>query len=178
VPRAAIIGVAAIAIAAAAFVGWRALGSRAPGPERMAVMPIQDLSGSDGVFVDAMHDQLIIALGQVEGASVVARTAVMHYRAEPKPMRTVAQELGVGSILESTVFRAGDRMRINVQLVEPQSIRQLWSQSYEINISDVFAAQFRRQADRGRDQGAVIHPTGNSNSASRLAPLAVFCAAR
>ena len=163
VPRAAIVGVAAVVIAAAAFGGWRLIGGRAPGPERMAVMPIQDLSGSDAVFVDAMHDQLIIAIGQVAGASVVARTAVMQYRAEPKPMRDVAQELGVGSILESTVFRAGDRMRINVQLVEPQSIRQLWSQSYEINVSDVFAAQDSvvRQIAAGI-QGAVIHPTGNS----------------
>lgn len=161
--RAAAMGIGAVVVAAAAYGAWSMLGNRAIGPERMAVMPIQDLSGSDGVFVDAMHDQLIVALGQVVGASVVARTAVMQYRSEPKPMRDVAAELGVGAIVESTVFRAGDRMRINVQLVEPQTIRQLWSNSYEIDVSDVFAAQDSvvRQIAAGI-RGAVITPTGNS----------------
>jgi len=75
----------------------------------------------------------------------------------------VAQELGVGSILEGTVVRVGDRMRINVQLVEPQAIRQLWSQSYELDVSDVLAAQDSvvKQIAAGI-QGAVITPTGNS----------------
>jgi serine/threonine-protein kinase len=161
--RTMLAGVAAATIAIAAYGGWRVLGARTPGPDHMAIMPIQDLSGADQVFVDAMHDQLIVALGQVPGASVSPRSAVMQYRSEPKPMRDVAAELGVGAILESTVFRAGDRMRINVQLVEPQSIRQLWSNSYEIDVSDVFAAQDSvvRQIAAGI-QGAVITPTGTS----------------
>jgi serine/threonine-protein kinase len=161
--RTMLVGVAAAAVAIAAYGGWRVLGARTPGPDHMAVMPIQDLSGADQVFVDAMHDQLIVALGQVPGASVSPRSAVMQYRSEPKPMREVAAELGVGAILESTVFRAGDRMRINVQLVEPQTIRQLWSNSYEIDVRDVFAAQDSvvRQIASGI-QGAVITPTGTS----------------
>jgi TolB-like protein len=161
--RSMLVGVLAAAVAIAGYGGWRVLGARTPGPDHMAVMPIQDLSGADQVFVDAMHDQLIVALGQVPGASVSPRSAVMQYRSEPKPMREVAAELGVGAILESTVFRAGDRMRINVQLVEPQTIRQLWSNSYEIDVRDVFAAQDSvvRQIASGI-QGAVITQTGTS----------------
>jgi adenylate cyclase len=56
-------------------------------------------------------------------------------------MAEIARDLKVGSILEGTVFRTGDRMRINVQLTEPRSIRQLWSHSYEINVRDVLGAQ-------------------------------------
>lgn len=162
-PRAATVGVAAaLVIAIAGYVGWRALVNRTAGADHVAVMPLQDLSGSDGVFADAMQDQIIVALGQVPGASVSPRSAVMQYRSEPKPMRDVAAELGVGAILEGTLFRAGDRMRINVQLVEPQSVRQLWSQSYELNVSDVLAAQDSvvKQIAAGI-QGAVITPTGN-----------------
>ena len=130
------------------------------GPERMAVLPIQDISAADAVFVDAMHDQLIVALAQTAGVSVVSRSAVMTYRTAPKPTAEVAQELKVGSVLEGTVFRAGDRMRINMQLVEPRTIAQLWSHSYEIDVRDVLAAQDSvvRQIATGV-QGAV---TGRS----------------
>ncbi len=130
------------------------------GPERLAVLPIQDISASDAVFVDAMHDQLIVALAQMAGVSVVSRSAVMIYRTAPKPIADVAQELRVGAVLEGTVFRAGDRMRINVQLVEPRTIAQLWSHSYEIDVRDVLAAQDSvvRQIATGI-QGAVTGPS-------------------
>jgi TolB-like protein len=122
--------------------GWLIVGREtAPGTDRLAVLPIQDISGSDAVFVDAMHDQLIVALGQAGGLSVAPRSAMVIYRTEPKPMIEVAETLRVGAILEGTVFRTGDRMRINVQLVEPRSIRQLWSHSYEIDVRDVLGAQ-------------------------------------
>ena len=88
-----------------------------------------------------MHDQLIISLGQAGGLTVAPRSAMMIYKTQPKPMAEIARDLKVGAILEGTVFRTGDRMRINVQLTEPRSIRQLWSHSYEINVRDVLSAQ-------------------------------------
>ena len=66
---------------------------------------------------------------------------MMIYKTQPKPLADVARDLKVGAILEGTVFRTGDRMRINAQLTEPRSIRQLWSHSYEINVRDVLASQ-------------------------------------
>lgn len=138
-----IAGAAALAVViVAALKGPDLLGAgTTPGPDRMAVLPIQDISGADGPFVDAMHDQLNVALGQTAGLSVVARSAMLGYRTDPKPMSEIASELEVGAILEGTVFRTGDRMRINVQLVEPHSVRQLWSQSYEIDVRNVLGAQ-------------------------------------
>ncbi len=134
-------GGAFVLVAAVAGVALVTRGDAAPGTNRIAVLPIQDISGADGQFVDAMHDQLIIALGQAGGLAVAPRSAMMIYRSEPKPMLDVARELNVGAILEGTVFRTGERMRINVQLTEPRSIQQLWSHSYEVNVSDVLGAQ-------------------------------------
>jgi serine/threonine-protein kinase len=130
-----------IVLAAATGVVLVARGDDTITPNHIAVLPIQDISGSDGQFVDAMHDQLIISLGQAGGLTVAPRSAMMIYKSQPKPMTEVARDLKVGAILEGTVFRTGDRMRINVQLTEPRSIRQLWSHSYEINVRDVLASQ-------------------------------------
>jgi serine/threonine protein kinase len=134
--------VGAALLAVGGIGGWFLTGGGgAPGTDRIAVLPIQDISGSDEVFVDAIHDQLSTALSQVGGLTVAPRSVTMVYRLEPKPMNEIADDLNVGAILEGTVFRTGDRMRINVQLVEPRSIEQLWSESYEIDVSDVLAAQ-------------------------------------
>ncbi len=116
-------------------------GTAEPAANNLAVLPIQDISGSDGAFVEAMHDQLIIAIGQTGGLTVAPRSAVMIYRSQPKPMMEVARELRVGAILEGTVFRTGQRMRINVQLTEPRTVRQIWSHSYEIDARNVLGAQ-------------------------------------
>lgn len=129
--------VAALGLGAKQLLGAGAM----PGPERMAVLPITDISGADAQFVDAMHDQLNVALGQTAGLSVVARSAMLVYKDAPKPMAEIAAALNIGAILEGTVFRTGDRMRINVQLVEPRSVQQIWSNSYEIDVRDVLSAQ-------------------------------------
>jgi len=137
------VGVASAVLVAAAGVGVTlvARGDGTVPPSHLAVLPIQDISGQDAQFVDAMHDQLIIALGQTGGLTVAPRSAVMIYRSQPKPMTEVARDLRVGAILEGTVFRTGERMRINVQLTEPRTVRQIWSHSYEVNVRDVLSAQ-------------------------------------
>lgn len=141
--RKGLIAAGAVVLVAVLGLGAKTLlaGGALPGPERMAVLPIQDISGADEQFVDAMHDQLNVALGQTAGLSVVARSAMLGYKDAPKPMAEIAATLNIGAILEGTVFRTGDRMRINVQLVEPRSVRQLWSNSYEIDVRDVLSAQ-------------------------------------
>ncbi len=109
--------------------------------ERIAVLPIQDLSGSDQVFVDGVHDALITALAQGEVATVVSRSAVMRYRGTGEKTIDIARELDVQALIEGTVFRSGNRMRINVQMVEPRTLRHLWTQSYERDVQDVLTVQ-------------------------------------
>jgi TolB-like protein len=116
--------------------GWVALsGDDVPGPERMAVLPITDVSGQDGELVEAMYSQLMVALAQIPGTTVAPRSAMDVYRTQPKPVAQMAQELNVGSILEGNVFRAGNRLRITLQLTNPRTIEQIWSQSFDIDIS-------------------------------------------
>jgi len=141
--RRVLIGSVAAAIVAVAGVGsWLALrGEPAPGPERMAVLPIADVSGSDGELVQAMYNQLVVSLGRVPGVTVAPSSAMEIYKTQPKPAADIARELNVGAILEGNVFRAGQRMRITLQLTNPHTIEQIWSQSFDINLSgDLFDA--------------------------------------
>jgi serine/threonine-protein kinase len=134
--------IAAIAIAVAGVGGGVALfGDDAPGPERMAVLPISDVSGSDSDLVEVMHNQLTVSLGQIPGVTVAPPSAMEIYKTQPKPAAEMAEELNVGAILEGNVFRAGDRMRVTLQLTDPRSIRQIWSESFDLDLSgDLFDA--------------------------------------
>jgi TolB-like protein len=109
--------------------------------EEIAVLPIQDLSGKDQIFVDAMHDALINALAQGTQVGIVPRSEVMRFRDGGQTTRQIADELHAGAVIEGTVFRDGNRVRINLQMVEPRSLKHLWVQTYEREVNDVLSAQ-------------------------------------
>ncbi len=109
--------------------------------EKIGVMPIEDFSGKDSVFAMAMHDALTNALTRANLAVVESRSTMMHYRGGDKTIREVARELRLGAVVEASVFRAGDVMRISVQFTNPVTSRSLWSNMYEKNVKDVLAAQ-------------------------------------
>ena len=111
------------------------------GIESLAVLPIQDLSGNDQAFVDAVHDALLTSLARANVVSVVSRSNVMRFQGGGETTREIADALDVQAVVEGTVFRAGDRMRITIQMVDPESLRQLWSQVYERDVGDVLAVQ-------------------------------------
>jgi TolB-like protein/tRNA A-37 threonylcarbamoyl transferase component Bud32 len=134
--------VAAGLIAVAGFEGWRVLGGPGgPQPiERIAFMPIQDLSGSDQAFVNALHVAAINDLAQA-GVDIVSAEAVRPYRDATQTAREIAQALGVQALVQGNVFRNADRIRMTVQLVEPATSRHLWSQTYERAVTDVMQVQ-------------------------------------
>ncbi|MEP7325201.1 MAG: serine/threonine-protein kinase [Gemmatimonadota bacterium] len=107
----------------------------------IAVLPIQDLSGKDQPFVDGIHDALINALAQANVVGVVPRSEVMRFRDGGQTTREIADALKAGAIIEGTVFRDGNRVRINMQMVEPRTLKHLWVQTYERDVSDVLGAQ-------------------------------------
>jgi serine/threonine protein kinase len=137
-----VVAAAAAVLLLAAAAGWllRSGGGGSGRVESIAVLPILDISGADELFVEALYDQLIGSVGRIENLSVVSRSAVQPFATNPN-VREVSAALGVDGVLEGSVFRAGEVMRINVQLTEPKSLRHLWSQSYEQEVSDVLAAQ-------------------------------------
>jgi len=138
-----VIGAVAALVLAAGVAGALLLkgGGGSHGIQRIAVMPIEDISGKDAMFVDAMQDALTTALNKLGTVGVAPRSAMAPYKKSPKPTRDVAKELSLDAVLEATVFRSGDVMRINVQFSDPATTRSLWSETYERDVKNVLAAQ-------------------------------------
>ncbi|HEX9166541.1 MAG TPA: serine/threonine-protein kinase [Gemmatimonadales bacterium] len=135
-------GLVAVAAVIAAAVGAVLLKGGGGGRiDRIAVLPIEDISGQDAVFVDAMQDAMTNALSRLGTVGVASRSAMMVYKTTPKPTREIARELDLDAVLEATVFRSGEVMRINLQFSDPATTRSLWSETYERNVKDVLAAQ-------------------------------------
>jgi serine/threonine-protein kinase len=109
--------------------------------QRIGVMPIEDISGKDSVFVTAMHDALTNSLSRLGVVGVASRSEMMRYKGSPKTTREIAKDLNLDAVVEATVFRAGDIMRINVQFSNPVTARSMWADTYNPNVSNVLAAQ-------------------------------------
>jgi serine/threonine-protein kinase len=133
---------AVVAIVGAGAAGWMLSGGGGgdDAVNRIGVLPIEDISGQDSLFVTAMQDALGNALAQL-GVGVASRSDMLRYRDGAKSSREIASEQDLDAIVEATVFRAGDVMRINVQFSDPATTRSLWAGTYNPNVSDVLAAQ-------------------------------------
>jgi TolB-like protein len=135
---------ATVATAAVVITGgagaWFALQGSSDGISRIGVLPVQDISGQDALFVTAMHDAMTNALAQL-GVGVASRSEMAGYAGGGKSTREIASERQLDAVVETTVFRAGEVMRITVQLSDPVTTRSLWADSYTSDVSDVLAAQ-------------------------------------
>jgi TolB-like protein/Tfp pilus assembly protein PilF len=110
---------------------------------RIAILPFSNISPdpNDGYFADGMTEELITTMSKIGGLKVIARTSIMSYKGKDKKIDEIARELQVGTILEGSVRKAGDKLRITVQLIDSQSSDHLWSESYDREFKDVFAIQ-------------------------------------
>jgi TolB-like protein/DNA-binding winged helix-turn-helix (wHTH) protein/Tfp pilus assembly protein PilF len=132
-------------VVVAGLVIWK-LHSRsgaAPIIRSLAVLPLESLSNdaSQDYFADGMTDELITDLGQISALRVISRTSVMTYKHARKPLPEIARELNVDAVVEGTVLRSGDRVRITAQLIEAASDKHLWAESYEGELRDTLALQ-------------------------------------
>src|SRR3984957_17177115 len=119
---------------------------RAPtGIRSLAVLPLENLSGdaAQNYFADGMTEELITDLAQISALRVISRTSVMVYKGARKPLPQIARELNVDAVVEGTVLRSGDQVRITAQLIEASTDRHLWSQSYKGELRDTLALQNR-----------------------------------
>jgi len=111
----------------------------------IAVLPFVNRSRAedDAFFVDGVHDDLLTQLARVSALKVISRTSVMGYRNTEKPIPVIGQELGVGNVMEGSVQRAGDRIRINVQLIDAATDEHLWAEIYdrELTAANIFEIQ-------------------------------------
>jgi adenylate cyclase len=118
-----------------------------PAPEsprnRLAVLPFANMSPdpADEYFADGMTEELIDRLAQVKSLKVIARTSVMSYKKKEKKASEIARELEVGTLVEGSVRKAGNRVRVTVQLINAGTEEHLWSSHYDKNLDDIFAVQ-------------------------------------
>src|SRR5215469_159427 len=109
----------------------------------IAVLPLENLSGdpAEDYFADGMTDELITNVGQIGGLRVISRTSAMQYKGAHKPLPLIARELNVDAVVEGTVMRSGNQVRITAQLIEARADRHLWAQSYEGDLGNVLVLQ-------------------------------------
>jgi TolB-like protein/tetratricopeptide (TPR) repeat protein len=114
-----------------------------PALESLVVLPLENLSGDPGqeYFADGMTDVLIANLARIGALRVISRTSAMRFKGARRPLPEIARELGVEAVVEGTVLRSGDRVRITAQLVEAPADRTLWTFSVEREVRDVLALQ-------------------------------------
>jgi adenylate cyclase len=110
---------------------------------RVAVLPFANMSPdpNDEYFADGMTEELIDRLAQVKALKVIARTSVMKYKGEKKGVSDIGRELNSGSLVEGSVRKAGNRVRVTVQLISAGSEEHLWSSHYDGTLDDIFAVQ-------------------------------------
>jgi serine/threonine-protein kinase len=111
----------------------------------LAVLPLENVSGDpeQAYFADGMTDLLINNLGRIRALTVISRTSVMRYKDNKKPLPETARELGVDAVVEGSVLRAGERVRITAQLIDAARDRLVWAESYEHDLVDVLTLQSR-----------------------------------
>src|SRR5262245_22311408 len=109
----------------------------------IAILPFENLSEekANAYFAEGVQDEILTKLAAVRDLKVISRTSTAKYQSRPENLKKVAQELGVSNILEGAVQRTGDKVRVNVQLIDARADTHLWAKSYDRDIRDVLAVE-------------------------------------
>jgi TolB-like protein len=172
--------IVALLVTSAAVVGGNALFRFATTPpvsvseKSVAVLPFESLSDnkSDTYFADGVQDEILSNLAKVSELKVISRTSVMSFRAGTnRNLRSIAEALGVAHVVEGTVRRQGNRCRVTTTLVDARTDQTLWSETYDRDISDIFAIQseiaqtaatkLQARLSREEQRGIEEKPTSN-----------------
>ena len=127
----------------------------------IAVLPFENLSDEkeNAYFADGIQDDVLTNLSKIGDLKVISRTSVMPYRGKASNVREIGKALGVGTILEGTVRRIGNRVRVNVQLINVENDEHLWAEDYDRDLTDVFAIQTDLAQKIVRELQAKLSPT-------------------
>src|ERR1700747_1806143 len=109
----------------------------------IAVLPFDNLSRDpdNAFFTEGVQDEILTRLAKVADLKVIARTSTQHFKSAPDDLQQIAKQLGVTNILEGTVQKAGDQVRVNVQLINAMTDAHLWAETYDRKLTDIFAVE-------------------------------------
>src|SRR5262249_21000623 len=174
------VAIAAAIVALATIIAVRVFHSSAkkemsaPIPEKsIAVLPFENLSRDpdNAYFADGIQEEILTRLASIAGLKVISRTSTQQYQSKPRNLAEIAKQLGVANILEGSVQKAADQVRVNVQLINAQTDSHLWADSYDRKVTDMLTVESdmaKRIAESlqakltGREEQAlVVKPTNN-----------------
>jgi TolB-like protein/Tfp pilus assembly protein PilF len=142
----------------------------------IAVLPFSDLSPTrdQGYLCDGIQEEILTRLSKVRDLKVISRTSTQSFKNKPEDLRKIARRLGVSNILEGTVQKTADQVRVNVQLINAQSDSHVWSDSYDRKLTDIFAIEtdiakttadsLKAKLTRSERQAIAVRPTANSEA--------------
>ena len=171
---------AALALAVGALLLWNPGGLRnrliplgPAGVRSLAVLPLANLSGDpqQEYFADGMTEELITRLSKLGNLRVTSRTSIMGYKQTRKRIPDIARELGVDTILEGSVEREGQRVKVTAQLIDAPSDRHIWADSYERDLKDVLPLQGEVAQAVAREVGVKLTPSGQAGLAAATRPV-------
>jgi TolB-like protein/Flp pilus assembly protein TadD len=133
----------------------------------IAVLPFENLSEdkANAYFADGTQNEILTKLAGIGDLKVISRTSSAKYKSKPENLKTVARELGVATVLEGSVQKAGDKVRVNVQLLDARNDTHLWAKSYDRNFNDIFAVQ----SDIAQEIGDALQAKLSPSQVSALA---------
>ena len=143
--------VAIAALAIGSFLFWQqqkpkssALGSAIP-EKSIAVMPFENLSEdkANAYFADGIQDEILTRLSKIADLKVISRTSTQHYKSAPDNLREIAKQLEVAHIVEGSVQKSGDAVRVNVQLIKAANDSHLWADTFDRKLTDIFRSRVR-----------------------------------
>ena len=135
------------ALALALFFLGRYTASRSDSPsaaeaKSIAVLPFENRSeDANAYFADGMQDEIMTRLAKIEDLKVISRTSTLRYKSSPGNLPEIARQLGVAHVLEGSVQKAGEQVRVNVQLIDARSDQQIWAEAYDRKVIDLFQVQ-------------------------------------
>ena len=142
----------------------------------IAVLPFENRSEdkANAYFADGIQDEILTRLSKIADLKVISRTSTQQYQSKPANLREIAKQLGVANILEGGVQKAGDQVRVNVQLVNAQTDSHLWAETYDRKLTDIFgveseiakaiAESLQAKLTGGEQRALAVKPTNNSEA--------------
>ena len=147
------------------YTALRQTGTQSSPAKSIAVLPFENLSRDpdNAYFADGVQDEILTNLSRIADLKVIGQISVMKYKSGiARDLREIGEQLGVANVVEGSVQRSGNRVRVNAQLVDARSHRQLWGQTYDRDLSDVFAIQSQIAISIANELHAKLSPNEKS----------------